>query len=147
MFKTALPRWLAVLLLTPSFLALAGCGSGGAGSVSGKVTFQGKPLPSGRITFFCEGGEKPVMSCNIKDGAYKIDKAAVGSARVSVQTFEFKRVHVPGEPKSSNLPGDEEPATPGSYVRIPQKYRVPDSSGLTYTITKGAQTKDFELTP
>jgi hypothetical protein len=139
-------RWLAVFVLMPAVLLLSGCGSVATGDVSGKVTYQGKALPSGRITFVCEGGDKPVFTSEIKDGQYLIQKAAVGSARVAVETFQFKKVEIPGAPKSSTLPGSDAPP-PGPYVPIPQKYRVPDSSGLTYTITKGKQTKDFDLTP
>jgi len=142
-----LRRWLAVLVLMPAMLALSACGSGGAtGDVSGKVTYQGKALPSGRITFLCDAGDKPVLTSAIKDGEYSIQKAAAGPARVAVETFQFKQVAIPGAPKTSNLPGSDAPP-PGPYVPIPQKYRVPDSSGLTYTITKGKQTKDFDLAP
>jgi len=147
MFHKPLRRWLAAVLLIPAMLVLSGCGSGGpTGDVSGKVSFQGKALPSGRIIFLCEGGDKPVLSSAIKDGEYSIQKAAVGHARVTVETFQFKQVPVPGAPKTSNLPGSDAPP-PGPYVPIPQRYRTPDSSGLTYTITKGQQTKDFDLTP
>jgi len=142
-----LRRWLAVLVLMPATLVFSACGSGGAtGDVSGKVTYQGKALPSGRITFVCEGAGQPVLSSEIKNGQYSIQKAAAGPAGVAVETFQFKRVAIPGAPKTSTLPGSDAPP-PGPYVPIPQKYRVPDSSGLTYTITKGTQTKDFDLTP
>jgi hypothetical protein len=147
MFKKPLGRWLAALPPMAAMLVLSGCGSGGgAGDVSGKVTYQGKALPSGRITFLCKGGDKPVLSSAIKDGEYSIEKAAAGPARVAVETFQFKTVPIPGATKSSTLPGSDAPP-PGPYVPIPQKYRTPDSSGLTYTISKGKQTKDFDLAP
>lgn len=139
-----LGRGLAVVGLLLSML-LAGCGGAAAtGDVSGKVLFQGKPLPSGRIAFLCEGGDKPVVTGMIKDGAYTVEKAAVGPAKVTVETFQ-SRSDVKPPPGMNPLPGGDSPA--GPYVPIPQKYRAADTSGLAYTVVKGKQTKDFELTP
>ncbi len=56
-------------------VAVLGCG-GGAGDVdrydvSGTVTFDGKPVPSGTITFLpAQGNTGPGGNANIKDGKY-----------------------------------------------------------------------------
>jgi hypothetical protein len=43
-------------------------------------------------------------------------------------------------------PGSEDPTSfKGTYVQIPDKYYTPESSGLTYKVLNGTQTKNFEL--
>jgi hypothetical protein len=125
-------------------VALAGCGNS-AGAVSGKVLFQGQPLPAGRIVFLCQGGSKPVLTADIKDGAYAIADAPAGPAQVTVTTYQTNFTPVPGMVQSPDMPTGQVPT--GPYVPIPARYGVPDSSGLTYDITPGSQTKDFQLTP
>ena len=139
-------RLWSIVGLMVATVALTGCGGAGLGEVSGKVTFQGKPLPSGRIVFFCEGGGKPVISAQIADGKYTILNAAAGTAKVTVATFQISQVAVPGAIQSPT-PTDAPAAPTGPYVAIPDRYKMPDTSGLTYTVTAGRQTKDFELTP
>jgi hypothetical protein len=50
-----------------------GCGGGGQAHVSGKVTFQGKPVPAGKIYFAPDGSKGnsgPTGYADIKDGNY-----------------------------------------------------------------------------
>jgi hypothetical protein len=43
-------------------------------------------------------------------------------------------------------PGSEEAHPPaGHYVNIPNKYRDPTESGLTYNVVPGSQTFDIKL--
>lgn len=58
-----------------------GCGDDGKYTVSGSVTFQGKPVPAGEIRFTPDRGNKgPVVLARIKEGAYETprDKGLVG---------------------------------------------------------------------
>jgi hypothetical protein len=131
--------------LALAIMTIAGCGSP-AGMVSGKVAFKGEPLPAGKITFFCEGGGKPVIGRDIANGTYAMPEMPTGNARVTIATFEVKQDAVPG-PVQSPKPTDIPAAPAGPYVKIPDKYRMPDTSGLTYTITSGKQTKNWDLAP
>jgi hypothetical protein len=110
------------------------------------VRFDGERLPSGRVTFVCEGGTKPVLTADIRDGAYTIADAPVGACKVAVATFEARTTPVPGMPADVRPPGGTGPKA-GKYVAIPKRYQDPTSSGLRYTIRSGSQSHDIDLTP
>jgi hypothetical protein len=73
-----LPRLLpfAILLLVG---AISGCGGSSGSHVSGKVTFKGQPVPTGKIMFLPDsaaGNSGQAGFADIKDGVY--DTSAVG---------------------------------------------------------------------
>ena len=133
-----------IAILASMTAACAGCGQ--PGTITGQVTFDGKALPSGRIVFLCEGGDKPVITGQIKDGRYEITSAPAGRAVVTVATYEYKVTPVPNSPVGpTGLPGEDERG--GAYVPIPIRYGDAGQSGLSLEIVGGEQTKDFHLTP
>jgi hypothetical protein len=127
-------------------LTAVGCG-GGQGTVSGRVRFRGEPLPSGRVTFVCEGGDKPVLTADVRDGAYTIPGAPVGPAKVAVATYPVRTTPVPNMPPDVLPPGGGPAAPAGKYVALPARYGDPEQSGLSYTVRKGHQTHDIDLEP
>jgi hypothetical protein len=150
----------------------SGCGSK-AGKVNGTVTFDGRPLPAGQITF--KGTDKSVTA-NIVDGKYTIE-APLGPCKVGVQTDYLlgsgvsANVGPSDRPDFSQVPADkrreveekyrEEGADVAgkskedaakrrkdaeNYVEIPESYNDPEMSGLTVTVGKGTQDAPaFEL--
>jgi hypothetical protein len=137
-----------------STLALAGCG-GGKGDVSGQVKFNGEPLPSGRVTFVCQGGAKEVFSGEILKGKYIISGIPVGPVKIMVETFEPAPATtvptkipggIPPNIKGMPAPGAPPPA-PGKYIAIPPRYGNLEKSGLSYTVTAGQQDHDIILPP
>jgi hypothetical protein len=120
--------------------------------VSGTVLFHGKPLPGGQVTFVNEGGFTGSATID-ENGKYKLS-APTGTVKIAVdnamlQTGGGGRGRGPGPPQNKPMlkrPGAEAPQKmPGHYVQIPQKYYNPEDSGLTYTVTSGAQTHDITL--
>ena len=151
------------LLLTGALLAmlLTGCGGGPRlGKVSGRVTFNGKPVPTGTIMFYPDAGPAAVGAIG-PDGAYSLttikqgDGAVVGSHRVSIQATTVG----PGslaDPKSfeeeMDLAQRKDPKAkvlvPGKVEWIvPEKYSRPETTDLTATVQPGANTIDFVLPP
>lgn len=119
--------------------------------MAGTVRFAGKPVATGRLTVLCEGGTKPVFFADITNGGYRVERAPVGAARVTVQAFATPSPAA----KAPTLPGDA-PALPipanvpraGKPVSgFPERYLNPNTSGLRCDIKPGQQTQDFELTP
>src|SRR6185436_12966756 len=131
---------IALLLALP----LVGC-SRHIGDVTGEVRYKGAPLPSGRVTFVCEGGEKPVLSADIKNGAYAIPQVPADPVKASVQTFKTKVTAVPNMPKNVQLHGGGTLAPQGKYVPISPRYKDPLHSGLVFTVAGGSQKQNFEL--
>lgn len=78
------PRWIAGLALAVCVGGLTtGCGSKD-NRVSGQVTFQGKPIPAGKIYFNHDASKSPGVApgyADIKNGAY--DTAAEGGRGVA----------------------------------------------------------------
>jgi hypothetical protein len=140
-----------------------GCAS--KGTVSGKITYQGQPLPSGTVLFVPENG--PAVSGVISNGRYEVRGVVRGTARIGVQVPEnvasagpgfppeFRR-EIPqgmGPPKDAALPPGVDPSVfdPAAQrsnlktVWIPEDYRDPEKSGLKCTVEGGAQEHDIEL--
>jgi hypothetical protein len=114
----------------------AGCGPS-SGTISGKVTYKGKQLPCGTVTFLGPG-ERMASGLIATDGTYLIPKVPVGPVTVTVVT------HPPIPVGLSPIPMAP---PPGSYVAIPARYKSPERSGLNYTVTRGSQTYDIHLQP
>ncbi len=136
---------------TASLLALAllmasgvGCGPSNPDQpdtlpVGGKVTYKGKPVPKGTITFQSDGGRMATGEIQ-EDGTYSLttarpgDGAVAGHHRVSIVANE-------GDPTLM-------PSSPG-YVRpknlVPVKYNQPEQSGIEANVTKDSKEIDFDL--
>jgi hypothetical protein len=99
------------------------------GTVSGKVTYKGQPLPFGLVTFHPEKGKKVFSGKLHADGTYEVKDVPVGKARVTIEVKAEK-----GKAKG-----------PAPRVAIPAKYANSKTSGLTVEVKKGKQTHDVNL--
>lgn len=163
-------RVAGLTLALPLLLLTAGCSSNG--SVSGTVTFDGKPMPGGTVTFVGEGGGGGSAQINAKDGTYEITKLPKGKMKVSVKPYEppqmggrggppgmgrgmppGMRTGEGGAPKGANLPEGVDPsifnpaakAEGSKAVRIPDRFLDPEKSGLTTTIAGGKNVYDIPI--
>jgi hypothetical protein len=124
-------------------VTLTGCGTGDA-TVTGKVTYKGKAVESGTVTFF---GESNVTKSSIisADGKYSIT-IAPGPVKISI-------VGPPAASGSSVLKMDPSkfgtsapaPAKSKEAIRIPERYADPQKSGQSYTVKAGSQEYDLKL--
>jgi hypothetical protein len=162
--KQLLWTWLLRSVLLPAFLTLfVGCSS--KGTVSGKVFYQGNPLPGGRVTFLQEHGA--FHSVIHEDGSYRITGIPPGPATITVSSPDppgpatpspmekaaemAKARKVEMSPEMAKLVeegmkhiGDPE-AGKRKYMSIPPKYKDPEQSGLKYTVKSGVQEYDIQL--
>ncbi len=138
---------LFLLLLMP----LVGCGRS-KGTLSGKVTYRGAPLPGGTITIVPEkGNAAQTMSGKIEsNGTYSVANVPAGAVKVSIRVSEptpFAEARIP--PSEIAAKGNEAFKPPANSaqptVRLPLEYSDPDKSGLRYTINGGAQSQDIDL--
>ncbi|MEW4452962.1 hypothetical protein AB1L30_09820 [Bremerella sp. JC817] len=117
-------------------LALTGCGPSGPemGDVSGKVTYRGKPLPTGTITFIPETEGMPRAFAEINsDGTYVAETkpfgrgVPLGKHRVMISAVID---HGPNQ--------QVEPI-------LPPKFSSDRQSGLTADVVPGENIFDFSL--
>ena len=114
----------------------------GRGNVSGKVTYQDKPVPFGTVLF--EGSDGSIHQSDIKtDGSYSIQGMAVGEAKVAVNSPNPRSSDLTPVSKTGQKPVLH-PDVPG-WFPIPEKYSSPDRSELKYTIKSGNNVINIEL--
>ena len=111
------------------------------GQVSGKVTYEGKPVTEGAVLFQPTRGQGAVGKLD-QQGRYVLrtnspgDGAVVGKHTVTVvapTSIEIIGITGPGQ-----LPKRE-------FPNIPEKYRRPETSGLTAEVKPGSNQFDFDL--
>lgn len=151
-------------LLTGTLLLgclLSGCSYsalGPQGQITGKVTYKGKPLPGGQVTFLTSKGFT-FNSVIDPEGNYKLS-VPVGEVRIALDNRMLLKSNEPPKPDLRHPPGitppphakqddndkSSVPTITGTYVPLPAKYNSPDTSGLAYTVKSGSQNFDIELT-
>jgi hypothetical protein len=127
------------LLGGAAVLALAaGCSSKPEmAQVSGKVTFQGKPVPAGWISFTPEPGKGSVRLCYIKDGVYDSSKEPdpgihPGKNLVKIAGFDGNaaKYYVQGK-QIFNMVDDTHDVPPGTSTK---DFVIPESAGKNVKI-------------
>jgi hypothetical protein len=142
MLTTQRRFWQSGSLIVSLFL-VAGCGSAPTGpkmySVSGTVTFDGKPLPKGDIILFPATPGLAPDAGSIKDGKYSLN-AKIGERRVDIRASR----EVPGKtkPRVPPLTGDE----PVIESYIPAVYNSETTLKATVTDSAAKNKFDFALT-
>lgn len=119
---------------------LLGCSSGPeTGDVAGTVTFKGKAVKEGRVTFLNpkEGGA--AESEIGPDGRYSISKVLVGEYLIVVTPLSVIMDTDPGK----SPPAPVEKQAPD----IPRKYRQEGTTPLKYTVKPGSNDFKIELNP
>jgi len=120
-----------------------GCGSKTA-TISGKVTYQGKPLPGGFVNFISEGPNATTKPSPIqKDGSYSVSGVPIGPAKITVQGVASRKFRVPQ--KMQNTPGVADAKSDQPEVFVPAWYGIPDQTDLKYDVQPGSQTHDIPL--
>ncbi len=125
--------WMLRLALLAVALSAAGCRSGGLQDVTGKVTFDGKPLAGLEVRF--EPVDPTVgttaIGYTVADGTYRLH-------------YPGDKTGAPaGEYKVSIGGGDTDGET-GKRVRVPTKYNT--ATELKATVKSGGNTFDFDVT-
>jgi hypothetical protein len=129
-------------VFTAAVLAvLPGCGGGGpagpTGSVAGKVTFEGKPVTEGHVSFLNEtagaGDEAPLKS----DGSYAVAKP--------LPTGEYKVMVIPPIIKMQVDGKGPEVDVEAPAPNIPPKYRVIGTTDLRANVKEGKNEVNLEM--
>ena len=146
------PRSIAVAFMAGFFAFLIGCGGGNDRKnliLTGKVSYKGSIVSGGTIKLIPTDTKiVPVTSQINPNGTYSVVPTGLGDMKVAIETESIKgqtgaAYNVPAGKKG--LPEITDTNLP-KYVTIPGKYADVNTSGLTVTIQKGKNEKNFELT-
>jgi hypothetical protein len=131
----------SVLLFYLSVASLVGCHHSGPqyNPVTGKVTFRGQPVADGRIRFNNPQAPVDVTAILKSDGSYEI----VMASGKGMPEGTYAVAVLPPMAKSSL--GPMVSVKPQSYPNIPDKYRNPSTSGLTFVVKSGNNTFDVDM--
>jgi len=113
-----------------------GCGGSADGlqELTGKVTYNGEPIPEGRIQFRSLDASQHAYAGVIQDGQYTV-RIAPGPAAVEIRASRL----IPGKYDESN-PGERAPV---GEMYIPEKYN--SRTELQVTIEPSTVSEDFDL--
>jgi len=112
---------LIVLSLT---LALAGCGGEYEATMTGTVTYNGKPLPFALMSFHNQGQGPMAYSMTEEDGSYEVLTGSQSGLRPGKYKLAFES---PPE------------------IALPQKYSTIETSGLEFDVKAGKNTVNIKL--
>ncbi|TWU26028.1 carboxypeptidase-like regulatory domain-containing protein [Bythopirellula polymerisocia] len=109
--RLAIPRY----VLWAISICLVGCGGDGA-TVSGRIAFDGEPIPEGSITFIYaqDSTLESQVQANIVDGEFVIESLMPGNYNVAVRAMR-KTGQVPPEPGSTEIVDRFEQYIPVNY--------------------------------
>jgi hypothetical protein len=143
---------LAVGVLAFATIVSGGCSKGGysgpTGTVAGKATLDGKPVPQGCVVTFMSDAGFTASGKVGADGSYtllNVDKPAipVASYKVSVAQPATEISGADYDKYMSPGGGSEAQSAPEA---IPAKYQSRETSGLTFDVKEGPNTFNIELT-
>lgn len=127
--------------LAVAVIAISGCGQSGPKlrPVSGKVTFQGKPVVEGSIRFSNPRAGVDIVAKLGADGTYAV--AMARGAGLPEETYQIAIV-----PNRKSAPTGTFVASPEPNPSdIPPKYRDPATSGLTMTVKPESNVFDVDM--
>jgi len=132
-FRRARPHRGSALAAVVLF-SFAGCGDGKS-TISGTVTFDGRPVPSGMITFVSRGESLVREGAVIRDGAFQ------ASLPPGDYQIELSAQKVIGKQKQKGFDGKDEEVTLTAEL-FPERYNA--KTTLTTTVNRGANTLQLD---
>ena len=143
-----------------SMLLIAGCNAGPTlppgktGTVTGKATFGGEPLPVGAtVTLTHEETSQVAVGTVKEEGAFTMkmkggDLVLAGSYTVAVNPPSDTSSETPEEALAEMYMAegqDSGEAAEDDWPQIPKNWRAADTSGKTFDVKEGENQLDLEL--
>lgn len=141
----------ALVVGIAALACLSGC-QAKTSSVSGKVTYEGKPVAGGSVILYCQ--DKQIVRGIIgTEGNFTIPNVPLGTATATVHAhtqvppgLQFKQKRIPPV-IDGPIPPRIDPANAGAAALIPERFGVPEESGLNLTVDRPRLVFNIDLTP
>lgn len=129
--------WALALLM-----ASVGCGKSApvTGKVAGKLTYKGQPVSDALVIFESAETQRTITAPVKADGTYEV--VIAGGEGLPVGNYQ---VWVTPPPHSIPMEQFKTPPPPKQYPNIPQKFREPETSGLTLQVVNGQNNYDIAM--
>lgn len=141
--------------------AVSGCGGSGSTGrpttvpVSGTVLFEGRPVDGAQVTLVPQTPEgRAAFARTDAQGRFQLmtftsgDGAIPGSYRVTISKEVIEGGMSPEQAQEHFQKTGQPPPDPKVTNQLPEKYKKPETSGLTATVSEsGPNELKFELTP
>jgi hypothetical protein len=132
-------RWTALALL---LAAVCGCSNGlNLVSVSGRVTYQGKPVPSTLVTFHADDGSRGAKGVTDDEGNFKLRYSRQQSGIVPGSYTVVLSYVTSNEEETGVAP----PKASKELREIISRYADPKKSKLHYEVTSSGQFIEVRL--
>jgi hypothetical protein len=116
--------------------------------VTGRVLYKNKPVLGGQVQFAAVDGGFSSNGIIDPNGNYKIT-APVGDVKITVDNRMLGGRGAMSREAARHGAGRPDAGAPtpvkGTYMEIPHRYYLIDTTDLTYTVTDGPQSHDIEL--
>ena len=123
-------------------LTVAGCGNQGLVNASGRLTYQGKPVPSTLVTFWPEEeGKRASTGVTDDDGNFTLSYSRQEPGVLVGRHTVFLAYHVSMEEELGKVP----PKASKELKAVIAKYGDVKTSPLRYEITKNGQFIEINL--
>jgi hypothetical protein len=123
-------------------LAVSGCGGSGLLRVSGRLTYQGKPVPSTYVVFQPEEqGKRASHGLTDDDGNFSLTYSRTEIGVVPGRHTVFLKYHVSADEELHKIP----PKASKELREVIARYGDPSTSPLHRDVTKNGQVIEIDL--
>lgn len=147
---TACLSWLAKAAWCTALVSVLGCGggsSGPAGTVQGKLTYNGAPAVPGAVVSFLGESGAAASGATRADGSYTLTAAVpVGKYKVIVMPPATGPQMSPEEAMEASAKAGGNLPIPASASVIPKKYQNPTTTPDSRDVAEGKNEINIDLT-
>jgi hypothetical protein len=123
------------------FLAANGCSGSGLVDATGRLTYQGKPVPSTQVTFLPEDGGRPSHGVTDDDGNFTLKYSRTLSGVARGKHTVFIKYDLSVEEELKKIP----PKASKELRAVITKFGDPKTSPFHYEVTQSGQHFDIKL--
>jgi hypothetical protein len=137
-------RWIASAIVLAALATAGGCG-GPTTTVTGKVTYRGRPVTYGSVTFL-SANKMARFGVIQPDGSYTVENVPPGTVRIGVISRDPAKSRAARRKRQSSPPGNPPAASAATgWFPLPPQFETAETSGLSFTVTSGRVHYDIEL--